>query len=197
MHLDSCVLPHEVDERTPLERRREIDGFAVPLDVCRADRGLRGLGHELLGEAHHVVIVGKRLVQLQHCEFGVVSRRQPLVPEHASELEHLVVAADDQALQVQLGRDPQVQLGVERVVVRDERARGRASRNWMEHRRLDLVETPSPKGRSDRGNGLETNVEHPTRVVVGDEIHVPLPIARVGVGEPVPLLGQRAQRLRQ
>ena len=78
----------------------------------------RGVGDQLLGEAHHVVVVGERLVQLQHRELGVVPRRQSFVAEHARELEDPVVAADDEPLQVQLGRDAQEQLDVERVVMR-------------------------------------------------------------------------------
>ena len=48
----------------------------------------------------------------------------PLVAEVAADLEDALEAADHQPLQVQLGRDAQVEVEVERVVVGDERSRG-------------------------------------------------------------------------
>ena len=47
-------------------------------------------------------------------------------------------AADDEPLQVQLGRDAQKQIDIERVVMRAERPRHRAAGNRLHHRRLDL-----------------------------------------------------------
>ncbi len=65
----------------------------------------------------------------------------------------------------------------------------------MQHRGLDLDVTPFGEERPDRGDRAETNREHAARFVIGDEIDIPLAKARVGVGEAVPLLGQRPQRL--
>jgi hypothetical protein len=67
-----------------------------------------------------------------------VSRRDAFVAEIAVDLVDALHAADDEALQEQLGRDAQVQVHVERVVVRLERARERAARDRLHHRRLDL-----------------------------------------------------------
>jgi len=50
-----------------------------------------------------------------------VRRVSTLVAEVAVDLVDALDAADDRALEVQLRRDAQVQLGVERVRVRDER----------------------------------------------------------------------------
>ena len=78
---------------------------------------------ELLGEIHVHRVVAVGLVGLEHRELGVVAGGDALVAEHARHLEHLVEAADDQPLEVQLGSDAQEQVDVERVVVRDERPR--------------------------------------------------------------------------
>ena len=94
---------------------------------------------QLLGERHHVGVVGVRLVQLEHRELGVVPGRDALVAEHPADLEDALEAADDEPLQVQLGRDPQVKVGVERVVVGDERPR-RAPR-----RRSDAAPASRPR----------------------------------------------------
>ena len=85
-----------------------------------------------------VVRVG--LVGLEHRELGVVLVRDALVAEVLAELVDLLEAADDQPLQVELGRDPQVERAVERVVVGGERPRERAAVERLQHRRLDLQE---------------------------------------------------------
>jgi hypothetical protein len=52
----------------------------------------------------------------------------PLVAEVLGQLVDALQAANDQALQVELGRDAQVEVAVQRVVVRCERARERAAK---------------------------------------------------------------------
>jgi hypothetical protein len=56
-----------------------------------------------------------------------VTDRHAFVAEVAVDLEHAVEAADDQALQVQLRRDAQEHLHVQRIVVGDERLGRRAA----------------------------------------------------------------------
>ena len=83
-----------------------------------------------------VVAVG--LVELEHRELGIVLGRDPLVAEVAVDLVDPLEAADDQPLQIQLRRDAQEELHVERVVVRHERPRQRAAGDRLHHRRLDF-----------------------------------------------------------
>ena len=85
-------------------------------------------------------VVGVRLVELEHRELGVPAVADALVAEAATDLEHPLHAADDEPLQVQLGRDAQVEVHVEGVVVGDERLRQRAARDRVQQRRLDLDE---------------------------------------------------------
>ena len=87
----------------------------------------RGADDDRLGQVHHVVVVAERLVGLEHRELGVVAGVEALVAEDAADLEDPVHAADDQPLERQLERDPQVHVDVERVVVGDERLRRRAA----------------------------------------------------------------------
>jgi hypothetical protein len=96
---------------------------------------------------------------------------------------------------VQLQCDAQVQRHVERVVVGDERASMGAAGLDVEHRRLDLGEAALAERPAEAGDDLVTNVEGPAGVGVDDEVDVALAEAGVGVGEAVPLVGQRAQRL--
>ena len=63
-----------------------------------------------------------------------------LVAEVAVDLEDLLDTADDATLEEQFRRDTQVQVDVEGVGVRDERASCRAAVQRLQHRRLDLEE---------------------------------------------------------
>ena len=64
----------------------------------------------------------------------------PFVAEVLAELVDLLQTADDQPLEIELGRDPQVQGPVELVVVSGERPRERAAVERLKHRGLDLHE---------------------------------------------------------
>ncbi len=100
----------------------------------------RGVLDELLRQVGDAVVVAVRLVGLEHRELGAVRRVGALVAEVAVDLEDPIEAPDDRALQEQLGRDAQEQLGVESVRVRHERAGARAAVLHLQHRRLDLEE---------------------------------------------------------
>ena len=102
-------------------------------------------GHQLLEEHHGVGVVGVGLVELEHGELGIVAGRDALVAEDAADLEHLLEAADHQPLQVELGGDAQVEVGVEGVVVRHERAGRGPAGDRVQHRRLHLHETLGPQ----------------------------------------------------
>src|SRR5262249_52739799 len=106
MYVDTGVFLHEFDERAPTERRSEVDHRAVPLDLRSTDRGACGRRNELLGDPHHVVVIGKGFVQLKDRELGIVPGRESLVAEHAAHLEDAVVTADNQPFEIQLWRDP-------------------------------------------------------------------------------------------
>ena len=186
---------HEVDHPPLRPRLGEVDGLAADLDDGRAERVAGGLHDERLGEVHDVVDVGVGLVGLHHRELGVVARRQALVAEHPADLEDAVHAADDQPLEVQLERDAQVQRHVERVVVGDERAGVGAAGLDVQHGRLDLGEAAVAERAPEAGDHLVAHVERPPGVGVDDEVDVALAEAGVGVGQAVPLVGQRAQRL--
>jgi hypothetical protein len=163
----------------------------------RAEHPARHLAQQLLGEVHQVVVIPVRLVELEHRELGIVARGNALVAEVAVDLEHLLEAADDEALEVELRRDAQVELHVERVVVRRERPRRRATRNGMHHRRLDLEIAARHEELADRLHDLRALDEHVARRRIGDQVDVALAVLLLGVGEAVELLGQRTQRLRE
>lgn len=72
-----------------------------------------------------------------------------------------------------------------------------APRNRLHHRRLDLHEAECIEHVAQIANEARAFTEDRAALLVHDEIDVALTITRLGVGEPVPLVGQRAQRLHQ
>ena len=140
-----------------------------------------------------VVPVGR--VELHHRELGVVADRDAFVAEVAVDLEHALEAADQQPLQVQLRRDAQEHLLVERVVVRDERLGVRAARDRVQHRRFDLEEVVLDHELANRRHRLAAREEARARVLVGDQVDVALPVLLLLIGHAVELVGQRAQAL--
>ena len=157
--------------------------------------GASRLGDHLLDHRHHVVVVDVGLVGLEHRELGVVLEAHALVAEVLADLVDLVEAADDAALEVQLGGDAQVEVALERVVVGDERPRQGAAVERLQDRRLDLDEAAPVEEAAD-GAMMRARLTNTSRDVgVGHEVEVALAVAGLHVAEAVELLGQRAQRL--
>jgi hypothetical protein len=81
--------------------------------------------------------------------------RGALVSEVLRELVDLLETADDQALEIELVRDAQVQVGIELVRVRDERLGEAPSVPGLEDRRFDLQKAFAVQigadSRDDRG----------------------------------------------
>ncbi len=164
-------------------------------DLIGADRLPRHRREHLLGHHHQILVVAVGLVELEHRELGVVLRRDPLVPEVAVDLVDAFDSADGQALEIELRRDAQEQLHVERVVMRDERPRERAAGDRLHHRRLDFEVAARVQKRADRRQHPAAHLEYPARIGIDDQIEIPLPVARLDVAQTVPFLGQRKEAL--
>src|ERR1035437_1171945 len=156
-----------------------------------------GVDDERLGELTHPVEIGVRLVRLEHGELGVVARREALVAKDATELVHALVAADEEALEVQLDGDAQVDVGVQRVPVGDERLGVRTAGNRLQDRGLDLEESASVKAAAQRADHRRPGREVTSLRGAAEQVEVALAVARLLVLQPVELLGRRLQRLDQ
>ena len=117
------------------------------------------------------------------------------VAEDTADLIHALNAADDQALEMQLGRDAHIHINVERVVVRDERARRRAAGDGAEHGGLDLHEAEIVEIAAQIRNEAAADLEIALALGVHDEIHIALTVAQLHVRHAMELLRQRAQGL--
>ena len=167
----------------------EVKPLALVFHLGRAGRVEGDLLQQLRREVHQAPVVGVGLVELEHREFGIVLRRDAFVAEVAVDFVDALEAADDQALEVELGRDAQVEVDVERVVMRDEGARRGAAVERLHHGRLDFdeaafLELPA-QGRDDAG-ARDENVAH---FGIGDQVEIALAVAGLDVLEAVPLLG--------
>ena len=128
-------MSHHIDARSCLYGRDQL--LASPR-LCDSEGG-----HQSLEPGRDTEVIRVRLVPLDHRELRVVLGREALVAEVLTQLVHTLEAAHDKPLQVELGRDPQIEVPVQRVVVRYEGPRQRASVLGLQGGRLDLNETLS------------------------------------------------------
>src|SRR5206468_3505331 len=178
-------------------RRLEVERVLAPHERQGAAQRVGQLDEEGLRQLHQVGVVGVRLIELERRELGVVHRRGSLVPEVPVDLVDALEAAHEQALEVELGGDAQVEVEVEGVVMCLERPGDRAAGDRLHHRRLDLEEAARVEEGADPTNEPRAHREAPARLGFDDEVHVALPIARLHVLQSLPLLGKWPERLGQ
>src|SRR6185312_5041534 len=153
--------------------------------------------HQSFDQGHHVGVVGVGLVQLEHGEFRVVPGRDALVAEDPADLEHLFQPAHDQAFEVQLLGDAQVEIDVQGVVVGDERPGRGPTGDGVEDGRLHLDEAAllqPPPGEADDATAGQQDAP---RVLVGPQVDLALAVAGVDVGDALPLVTEAAAGLGQ
>lgn len=176
-----------MDDELPVRSRLVGDG--------RAEGGGGGALDQFAGEVEHHVVVGEGLVGLQHRELGVVLVGDALVAEGAAHLEDLLHTADAEPLEVELGRDAQVQVEVVGVDVGAEGPGVGTAVDLLEHRGLDLqvaaVEQSLAQGLDRAGAGP---YDVPC-LGARDEVEVAAPDPGLGVGEALALVGEGAQAL--
>ena len=150
---------------------------------------------EVLGKLAHAGQVRVGGICLHRGELWVVREIGALVSELATKLVDALKAANKQALQWKLGCNAQVVLGVQSVVVRDERLCVCAAKNLLKNRGLNLHVTVRLHELADDGDDLRALAEHVADLGVHDEVNIALAITNLAVGEAVELLRQRTQRL--
>ncbi len=124
-------------------------------------------------------------------------RRDAFVAEVAVDLVDAVHAADHQALEIELGRDAQEEVEVERVVVGGERLGDCASGDGVHHWSFDFDERGGVEKAAQRLNDLGALDEDLAHVGVHGEIDVTAAVAGLDVLQAVPFLGQREQVFHQ
>ena len=152
---------------------------------------------QILGQIHHPVIIGIRLVQLHQSKLRVMAGIQSLVAEHPSDLIDLREPADNQPLEVQLQGDAQLKVLVQSVEMCLKGTGSGAAGVRHQHRRLHLHKAlliqMAPNG-ADNAGTLDKGIPH---LRIDDQIQIPLPIPGVGVLQPVIFLRQGQQGFAQ
>ena len=121
--------------------------------------------------------------------------RDALVTEVLRQLVDLLEPADDQALEVELVGDPQVEVGLELVRVRHERLCEAAAVARLEDRRLDLEEAFAVEVGAHGADDPRAHDREPPRVLVHQQVEVPAPVARLDVRQAVERVGERGADL--
>lgn len=98
--------------------------------------------------------------------------------EVAIQLENLLKSAHEAALEEQFRRDPQVQIDVERIGVRDERARGGTAGERLQHRGLDLEESAPFERRTHSADHRDALAGDGAGLGPDDEVDIALTHAR-------------------
>ena len=161
-----------------------------------AAAGLAGnLLEEILGKLAHAGQVRVGGVCLHGSELWVVREVGALVSELATKLVDALKSADKQALERELGCNTQVVLGVQSVVVRDERLCVCAAKNLLKNRSLNFHVAVRLHELADDGDDLRALAEYVADLGVHDEVNVALAITNLAVVEAVELFRQRTQRL--
>ena len=190
----SRIAPPQGD---PLPGWSQIDRGAVPFDHRRPEYRLGHPGDQRLEIGCRLLVIGVGLVPLEHRELGVVLLGYALVAEVLAQFVDLLDPADHAPLEVQLGRDPQVELTIERVVVGRERSGECAPIERLEDRCLHFEEAPLVEVSPDRRDRPGPDLEHAPRLFVGDQVQLAPAVAGLDVLESVELVGRWPERLGQ
>ena len=116
------------------------------------------------------------------------------VAEVASDFKNALKTADDQLFEIQLRSNAQIQVHIQRVMMRDKRFGIGAAHNRMQHRRFDFQKVVSFKITADGRGDFTTLFVDFTAFVVHDKINVTLTITSLNVRQAVEFFRQRLQR---
>ena len=192
-----AVLGERIREANPLPGRLQVELVTLEGRLRRPHHLERDRLDQPLHPLHRVAVVRVRLVPLEHRELVRVLVRDALVAEVLADLVDALEPADDQPLQIELGRDPEIEVLLEVVPVRDERLREGAAVARLQHRRLDLDEAVGVEVAPDRRDDAAAQEEVRARLLVHQQVEVALSVPQLDVGEAVEGVRQRRTVLRE
>ena len=169
------------EDRQAAVRRFETNGLAVDNRFRRAVNRNADALKQTFGEAHHPIVIFILDVELHTRKLGVVVLVHTLVAEVLANFVDAFEAADYESLQIKFGSDTQIQIDVERVVVRDERPRTGAARDRLQDGRfyLRVARFIECVAQSFDDNGALS--ERLLYILVNDEVYITLTVAQFGV----------------
>ena len=141
-----------------------------------------------------VTVIGVGSIELKHREFGIMPGGDALISEVSVDLVDPFESADQKPLEVQFGRDAEIQVHVQRVVMGPERPCRCAARNGLHHRRLDFEITPRIQKIADGLHDPGTQDKDLLDVGIDDQIDISLTVAEFHIGKAMPFFGKRSKR---
>ena len=189
------ILLDRVDHGETLKGLSEVDLRTLIGDRRAAADDLGEMAEHTLRQLHHAVIIGVRLIQLHEREFRIVTGIQTFVTEHTADLVHPLQTADNEPLEIQLQRNAQLHILVQRIVVRFKRTRRGAARVRHEHGGLDLHKAAAVEEAADLAQDLRALDKRVAHLGVDDQIEIPLAVAHIGILQSVEFFRQRLERL--
>ena len=166
-----------------------------PLKLIPLAGRLDGIANDLLRQVHHRFVIGISPIEFNHRELRVMLGADPFVAIDTTHFVDAFDTADHQSLEVQLKSNSQIQLHVERVVVRHERLGCRTARDRVQRWSLDLNELVRRQRRADRMNDLGSLEESLQRIGVVRQIDVPHSLSQLGILQSGMLLRWWLKRL--
>ena len=148
-------------------------------------------------QVHQVGVIAVRLIELEHREFGIVPRRNPLIPEMRFRSYTRFSPPTISRFRYSSGAIRRYSVHIQRIVMRLERLRQGAAGDGMQNRRFDfkisaLVQKP-PQFANDQ-TPLHENIAN---FAIHDKIHIALPVPDLDILKSVPFLGQRKKAFRE
>ncbi len=110
-----------------------------------------------------------------------MDRVDALIAKIAIDLVNAIESAHYQPLQIKLRRDAQVQIHVERIVVRDERPRRRSAQNRMHHWRFHFHVAAFVKKIANFPDDFRARNKNFSRPVIHDQIEITPPVALLDI----------------
>ena len=195
--VDAAVLLHRLVHGQAGPAGGQIQLLTLPLQLIGAQQLLGGGGEQILKQVHHIVEIGIGLIQLDGGELRVVLGVHTLVAEDAADLIHPVHAAHNEPLQGQLSGDAHIHIDIQGIVVGDEGAGGGAAGDGVENGGLHLHKAPVVHELPDVLDKLGADDKVPLHLGIDNQVHIPLAVAQLRVGQAVELLRQGQQGLAQ
>jgi hypothetical protein len=155
----------------------------------------RGLLNDFLCQHPHGVVVTVGFVDLQGGELGVVLEVHALIAELPADLEHLLHAAHDEALEVQLGGNPQIEIKIVGVDVCLERPCIGAPVDHLQNRRLDLGEASNVERLANAAYDVGADIGDLAGFWSHDQVHIACSDAGFRVSKTLVLIRKRSDRL--
>ena len=133
------------------------------------------------------------MIELQHGELGIVFAGNAFIAKITIDLIDAVESSYQQALQIQLRGDAQVEIEIKRVVARDERARGGPAGDSLHHRCFHFDVTARIEERAQSAQNFGAPEKCLSNTGVNDKVEVALPVTEFHVRQTMPFLWQGEQ----